>query len=198
MLYALHEAAYYASTPMPLREAARVARDFWGSPLNPAANTDLGRRMRTPAPICSPTSRAATASRSLEHRHHQGRPGRCAGSPDRGLGKPLGAARSSSTATWPICAGPGNFQPGPRRPDRCPPFQVTTRPCCAAPSRLSCPTMRCLSSTGLMPAKCRCWRAASTSTTISTTSSRCWPCWGRAPMSWPSASPGRPSWPPPP
>jgi poly(3-hydroxybutyrate) depolymerase len=49
MLYALHEAAYYASSP--LREAARVARDFWGSPLNPAANTDLGRRMHAGADL---------------------------------------------------------------------------------------------------------------------------------------------------
>ena len=40
MLYALHEAAYYASTPMRL--AARAARDFWGSPLNPAADTAVG------------------------------------------------------------------------------------------------------------------------------------------------------------
>ena len=36
MLYAMHEAAYYASTP--LRMAARAARDFWSSPLNPAAD----------------------------------------------------------------------------------------------------------------------------------------------------------------
>ena len=43
MLYALHEAAYYASTP--LREAARMARDFWSSPLNPGADTAIGRRL---------------------------------------------------------------------------------------------------------------------------------------------------------
>ena len=43
MLYALHEAAYYASTP--LRAAARLARDFWSSPLNPAADTEFGRRL---------------------------------------------------------------------------------------------------------------------------------------------------------
>jgi len=43
MLYALHEAAYYASTP--LRAAARMARDFWSSPLNPAADSALGRRI---------------------------------------------------------------------------------------------------------------------------------------------------------
>jgi poly(3-hydroxybutyrate) depolymerase len=55
MLYALHEAAYYASTPM--REAARVARDFWGSPLNPAANTDFGRRMHAGADLFSNVTR---------------------------------------------------------------------------------------------------------------------------------------------
>ena len=43
MLYALHEAAYYASTPM--RMMARAARDFWGSPANPAANSEFGRNM---------------------------------------------------------------------------------------------------------------------------------------------------------
>lgn len=55
MLYALHEAAYYASSP--LREAARVARDFWGSPLNPAANTDMGRRMHAGADLFSNVTR---------------------------------------------------------------------------------------------------------------------------------------------
>lgn len=55
MLYALHEAAYYASTPM--RAAARVARDFWGSPLNPAANTDLGRRIHAGADLFSNVTR---------------------------------------------------------------------------------------------------------------------------------------------
>jgi poly(3-hydroxybutyrate) depolymerase len=43
MLYAMHEAAYYASTP--LRLMARGARDFWSSPLNPAADTDMGRKL---------------------------------------------------------------------------------------------------------------------------------------------------------
>ena len=43
MLYAMHEAGYYASTP--LRMAARMTRDFWTSPLNPASDTDLGRRL---------------------------------------------------------------------------------------------------------------------------------------------------------
>jgi len=43
LLYALYEAGYYASTP--LRMAARLTREFWNSPLNPAAESDLGRRM---------------------------------------------------------------------------------------------------------------------------------------------------------
>jgi poly(3-hydroxybutyrate) depolymerase len=42
MLYALHEAAYHASTP--LRAAARLTRDFWGSPLNGVGKSDMGRR----------------------------------------------------------------------------------------------------------------------------------------------------------
>jgi len=55
MLYALHEAAYYASSPM--RMAARAARDFWGSPLNPAANSDLGRRLHAGAGLFSNVTR---------------------------------------------------------------------------------------------------------------------------------------------
>jgi poly(3-hydroxybutyrate) depolymerase len=43
MLYSLYESGYYASTP--LRFAARLTRDFWSSPLNPASDTDLGRRV---------------------------------------------------------------------------------------------------------------------------------------------------------
>lgn len=43
MLYALYEAGYYATSP--LRMAALAARDFWSSPLNPAAESDLGRRI---------------------------------------------------------------------------------------------------------------------------------------------------------
>jgi poly(3-hydroxybutyrate) depolymerase len=55
MLYALHEASFYASTP--LRLAARAARDFWGSPLNPAADTDLGRRIHAGADLFSNVTR---------------------------------------------------------------------------------------------------------------------------------------------
>jgi poly(3-hydroxybutyrate) depolymerase len=43
MLYTLYEAGYYAAAP--LRFAALAARDFWSSPLNPAADTELGRRL---------------------------------------------------------------------------------------------------------------------------------------------------------
>ena len=55
MLYALHEASFYASTP--LRLAARAARDFWGSSLNPASNSDLGRRMHAGADLFSNITR---------------------------------------------------------------------------------------------------------------------------------------------
>jgi poly(3-hydroxybutyrate) depolymerase len=55
MLYALHEASFYASTP--LRLAARAARDFWGSPLNPAAESDLGRRIHAGANLFSNVTR---------------------------------------------------------------------------------------------------------------------------------------------
>ncbi len=43
MLYALHEAAYYAAEPLNLM--AEAARRFWSSPLNPASGTDLGRKI---------------------------------------------------------------------------------------------------------------------------------------------------------
>jgi len=49
MLYSMYEAGYYASTP--LRLAARMTRDFWGSPLNPAAQTDLGRNLHAGADL---------------------------------------------------------------------------------------------------------------------------------------------------
>jgi poly(3-hydroxybutyrate) depolymerase len=55
MLYAMHEASFYASTP--LRLAARAARDFWGSPLNPAAESDLGRRIHAGADLFSNVTR---------------------------------------------------------------------------------------------------------------------------------------------
>jgi poly(3-hydroxybutyrate) depolymerase len=55
MLYALHEYAYY--TASPLRLAARMARDFWGSPANPASETQLGRTMYAAADLFSNLTR---------------------------------------------------------------------------------------------------------------------------------------------
>jgi poly(3-hydroxybutyrate) depolymerase len=55
MLYALHEAAYYASTPA--REAARATRDFWNSPLNPASDTKLGRTVYAAADLFANVTR---------------------------------------------------------------------------------------------------------------------------------------------
>jgi poly(3-hydroxybutyrate) depolymerase len=43
LLYSLYEAGFYASTP--LRAAALATRDFWSSPLNPARDSELGRRL---------------------------------------------------------------------------------------------------------------------------------------------------------
>lgn len=43
MLYTAYETSYYATTP--LRFAALATRDFWSSPLNPVADTELGRRL---------------------------------------------------------------------------------------------------------------------------------------------------------
>jgi poly(3-hydroxybutyrate) depolymerase len=49
MLYSLHEAAY--NSAMPLRMAAQAARDFWGSPLNPASGSKWGRTLYASADI---------------------------------------------------------------------------------------------------------------------------------------------------
>jgi len=43
MLYALNEFGYYAATPM--RAAARAARTFWRNPMNPAADSAIGRNL---------------------------------------------------------------------------------------------------------------------------------------------------------
>jgi poly(3-hydroxybutyrate) depolymerase len=55
MLYALHEAAYYAARPLSL--AADAAREFWGSPLNPAAHTEAGRTLFAAADLLSNMTR---------------------------------------------------------------------------------------------------------------------------------------------
>ena len=55
MLYAMHEAAYYATTPWRL--AARAARDFWSSPINPAAETRTGRTLFAAADLFANVTR---------------------------------------------------------------------------------------------------------------------------------------------
>ena len=55
MLYTLYETGFYAATPM--RYAALAARAFWGSPLNPAANTEAGRRIFASADLFSNLTR---------------------------------------------------------------------------------------------------------------------------------------------
>ncbi|MFV4677306.1 polyhydroxyalkanoate depolymerase, partial [Mycobacterium tuberculosis] len=51
----MNEYGYYAATPM--RAAARSARDFWRSPLNPAANTALGRTLYAATDLFSNVTR---------------------------------------------------------------------------------------------------------------------------------------------
>src|SRR5882757_4620938 len=55
MLYALHEASYHASTP--LRLGALAMRDFWNSPVNPAADTRLGRTLYAGADLFTNVTR---------------------------------------------------------------------------------------------------------------------------------------------
>jgi len=55
MLYALHEYAYHAASP--LRLAAQMARQFWGSGANPAADTAMGRALYASAEMFSNLTR---------------------------------------------------------------------------------------------------------------------------------------------
>lgn len=55
MLYAVHEATYYATGP--LRAAARITRDFWSSTLNPASGSRMGRTMFAAADLFSNVTR---------------------------------------------------------------------------------------------------------------------------------------------
>ena len=55
MLYTLHETGYYGATP--LRLAALATRDFWSSPLNPARDSELGRRLYATADLFSNLTR---------------------------------------------------------------------------------------------------------------------------------------------
>ncbi|HZL00760.1 MAG TPA: polyhydroxyalkanoate depolymerase [Caulobacteraceae bacterium] len=55
MLYAVHEAAYRSAAP--LRMAAEMARDFWGSPVNPAASWRCGRTLYASADLIANLTR---------------------------------------------------------------------------------------------------------------------------------------------
>jgi poly(3-hydroxybutyrate) depolymerase len=55
MLYTLYEAGYYAAAP--LRAAARATRAYWNSPLNPARETPVGRRLFASADLFSNLTR---------------------------------------------------------------------------------------------------------------------------------------------
>jgi poly(3-hydroxybutyrate) depolymerase len=55
MLYALHEAAYYASSPWRL--LAKGVRDFWGSPVNPAHDTQMARNLTAGAALFNDMTR---------------------------------------------------------------------------------------------------------------------------------------------
>ncbi|HEY3695237.1 polyhydroxyalkanoate depolymerase [Phenylobacterium sp.] len=73
MLYTLYEAGYYASTP--LRSATRLVRDFWGSPLNPAKDTDLARRIFAGADLAANlTRRYGRPAWGIDHVEIDGQP----------------------------------------------------------------------------------------------------------------------------
>jgi poly(3-hydroxybutyrate) depolymerase len=55
MLYAAHELAYLAT--QPARQAARLTRDFWSSPLNPLAESRLGRTLTASAEVYAELTR---------------------------------------------------------------------------------------------------------------------------------------------
>ena len=55
MLYALHEAAYYASAPW--RMVARGIKDFWGSTVNPAHDSQFARNLTAGAALFSDMTR---------------------------------------------------------------------------------------------------------------------------------------------
>jgi poly(3-hydroxybutyrate) depolymerase len=55
MLYALHEAAYFAAEP--LNRFAEVASRFWSSPFNPASYTEAGRKLYASAEVLTDMTR---------------------------------------------------------------------------------------------------------------------------------------------
>ena len=58
MLYALHETAYHTATPFRL--AAKAAREFWSSPLNPASQSKWGRTLYASADLFANLTRRYT------------------------------------------------------------------------------------------------------------------------------------------
>jgi poly-beta-hydroxyalkanoate depolymerase len=64
MLYAMHEAAYYASTPM--RQAALLARDFWSSPVNPGSDSAVGRNLYASADLLANVTRRMSVMSRLK------------------------------------------------------------------------------------------------------------------------------------
>ena len=194
MLYAIHEAAYRSAAP--LRLAARAARDFWRSPINPAAASGLGRTLYASADLMA----------NLTRRYFK---------PAWGIDEVDGRrppvrvhARRCGAPPWVklrhFARDPADLKAGRRRrwspggADRRAAVRATTPPCCAARCRPSCRTTTSMSPTGPTPATCRCWRAGSTSTTTSTTSRDMLRQIGRRARTWSrSASRGRRCWPPP-
>jgi poly(3-hydroxybutyrate) depolymerase len=66
MLYAFHEAAFAAAQPMHM--AAQAARSFWGSPLNPAADSGVGRNLYAMADVlANMTRRYGKPAWRIEH-----------------------------------------------------------------------------------------------------------------------------------
>lgn len=73
MLYALHELAYHSATPFRL--GAQMARQFWTSPFNPAADTAIGRTAYASAELFeSVTRRYGKPAWGLETVQVDGRP----------------------------------------------------------------------------------------------------------------------------
>ena len=73
MLYAFHEAAYRSAAP--LRLAAELARDFWSSPVNPAAASRLGRTLYASADLMANlTRRYGKPAWGIEEVEINGRP----------------------------------------------------------------------------------------------------------------------------
>src|ERR1700712_3259704 len=71
MLYSLHEYAYY--TAAPYRALAQMTRDFWGSKMNPASDTAIGRTLYASAELFSNvTLRYCKPEWGLDHLAHNG------------------------------------------------------------------------------------------------------------------------------